>query len=55
MIGAGERCFKTAVLLDMRVFLFTEEEDDDVANSVEHAMSNRTVTLPQFFLILILF
>ena len=55
MIRAGERHFKMAALLDMCIFLFTEEEDDDVASLVEPPMSNRTVTLPQFFLILILF
>ena len=32
MIGAGERCFKTVALLDMRVFFLKEEEDDDMAN-----------------------
>ena len=37
------------------VFFLLEEEDNDMASSVEQTMSNGTVILPQLLLILTLF
>ena len=55
MIGAGEGEFQTAVLEPTASSSRLEEEDDDVAGSVEPAMSTQNSIFPRVFSILIPF